>query len=76
VGESVGTATVEFLRWLACRPRTYRETMDAWQTSCPRFSVWEDSLIDGLIRLEHARRLDERIVSLTASGRAILDCER
>src|SRR5690349_10728750 len=41
---------LEFLRWVAARPRTYSETMEAWQTSCPRNSVWEDAQIDGLVR--------------------------
>ena len=27
--------------------------MEAWQTSCPRNSVWEDALVDDLIRLEN-----------------------
>ena len=43
---------VQFLDWIAVRPRTYQETMDAWRTSCPRISVWEDALIDGLVAAE------------------------
>ena len=39
----------QFLEWVAERPRTYHETMDAWRTSCPRISVWEDALHDGLV---------------------------
>ncbi len=42
----------QFLAWVAVRPRTYGETMDAWRTSCPRISVWEDALIEGLVTLE------------------------
>jgi hypothetical protein len=34
--------TIQFLEWLSDRPRTYGETMDAWRTSCPRLSIWED----------------------------------
>ena len=40
---------MQFLAWVDARPRTYEETMDAWRTSCPRISVWEDALIDGLV---------------------------
>jgi hypothetical protein len=36
--------------------------MDAWRTSCPRLSVWEDAVADGLVR---TRRGD---VHLTAAG--------
>jgi len=41
--------------------------MDAWQSSCPRLSIWEDALADGLVRFEHG------IVVLTDAGRAMLD---
>lgn len=40
-----------FLAWLAERPRTYGETMEAWRTSCPRLAVWEDATGHGLVRL-------------------------
>jgi hypothetical protein len=40
---------LQFLDWIDRRPRTYGETMDAWQSSCPRLSVWEDARIDGLV---------------------------
>jgi hypothetical protein len=45
--------------------------MEAWQTSCPRFSVWEDSLIDGLVCLQ-ARTADS-VVAVTPRGRAVLE---
>ena len=28
--------------------------MDAWRTSCPRLSVWEDATADGLVELADA----------------------
>jgi hypothetical protein len=66
-------STLEFLAWLARQPRTYGETMEAWQTSCPRNSVWEDALGDGLCQLEsYSGTIDHARVSLTPRGRAIL----
>ncbi len=41
----------QFLAWVDRRTRTYNETMDAWRTSCPRISVWEDASLDGLVAL-------------------------
>lgn len=61
---------LDFLAWVAARPRTYGETMDAWRTSCPRLSVWEDATGDGLVRVEGdgvAGRAAAR-VRLTARG--------
>ncbi len=63
--------TIQFLEWLLERPRTYGETMDAWRTSCPRLSIWEDALSAGLVRLGHGA-FRERQVTLTARGRSIL----
>ena len=45
---------LQFLDWVAARPRSYGETMDAWRTSCPRLSVWEDALQESLVRVEGA----------------------
>ena len=65
---------VQFLTWVAERLRSYAEAMDAWRTSCPRLSVWEDASLDGLVRL--ATDADGRtVVLLTARGRAVLDGE-
>src|SRR5271168_2934389 len=61
---------VQFLTWVADRPRNYAETMGAWRTSCPRLSVWEDAIIDGLVRIDNDAN---RAVSLTPRGRAVLE---
>jgi hypothetical protein len=53
---------LELLTWIAERPRTYSETIDAWKSSCPRLAVWEDALTDGLVHVKRGR------VSLTGAG--------
>ncbi len=45
--------TIDFLAWLARAPRTYADVMDAWRTSCPRLTIWEDAIDDGLIAHKH-----------------------
>jgi hypothetical protein len=70
VPPAVSLLTVQFLRWLADRPRTYADVMEAWRSSCPRISVWEGSFIAGLVRYEGG---PSRVVSLMTEGRAILD---
>ena len=67
----VSLIMVQFLAWVAECPRSYAETMEAWRTSCPRLSVWEDASLDGLVRLTadtHGRTL----VRLTARGSTVL----
>ncbi len=67
---TVENLILDLLEWLQSRERTYRETMDAWRTSCPRLPVWEDANDRGLIEIE---RVDERmIVRATAAGLALL----
>jgi len=60
---------LQFLAWVADRPRNYAETMDAWRSTCPRLSVWEDAIMDGLVRLDNGAG---HAVSLTPRGRATL----
>lgn len=61
---------LQFLAWVAARPRTYAEAMDAWRTSCPRLSVWEDALLDGLVTVEGqgAGAQGSAMVLLTTAG--------
>jgi hypothetical protein len=66
--------TIELLAWIAVRPRTYGEAMEAWRSNCPRHSVWEDALIAGFIEtVDDGNTLDESTVTLTTLGRTILD---
>lgn len=67
--------TDQFLSWVAEGGRTYGEVMDAWRTSCPRLTIWEDALSDGLVRIagEAGRTREQARVTLTARGRARLD---
>lgn len=58
--------TTQFLTWLAEAPRSYTEVMEAWRTSCPRLSVWEDATIAGYVRLDGGERT---MVVLTEAGR-------
>lgn len=66
MAESVRLLMLEFLGWVANRPRTYADVMEAWQTTCPRHTIWEDAIIDGLVEIGESR------VSLTPRGKTLL----
>ena len=68
MSEPASLIMLQFLAWVADRPRTYRETMDAWRSNCPRLSVWEDAIIDGLVRIDNG---NGRAVVLTPQGRKV-----
>jgi len=56
----------ELLDWVACRPRTYAETIDAWRSNCPRHPVLDDAFTDGLLQVAGGS------VALTERGRTTL----
>ena len=39
----------DLVEWVAKEPRTHAEVIDAWRTSCPRLTVWEDAVDRGLV---------------------------
>jgi predicted transcriptional regulator len=63
---AVTSPTLQLLDWIAERNRTYAQTMEAWKSSCPRSTVWEDAIADGLVRVERGT------VLLTAAGTELL----
>lgn len=63
---------VQFLQWVADRPRTYVDVMDAWRSSCPRFPVWEDARAEGLV-CQTGGEAGRRRVELTERGRLALE---
>ena len=56
----------DLVEWVGKEPRTYRQVMDAWRTSCPRLTVWEEALERGFLL-----RTGES-VAVTKTGRAFL----
>ncbi len=66
---------LDFLEWVARRPRPYAEVMEAWRTSCPRLPIWEDAVGHGLVACVRANGTAE-MVSVTAAGLALLRSER
>jgi hypothetical protein len=68
-----GHLTLQFLAWIGEAPRCYGEAMDAWRTSCPRLSIWEDALREGLIEVRHGGGpMRDATIILTERGRVYL----
>ncbi|WP_046866656.1 hypothetical protein [Microvirga massiliensis] len=64
----------DLVEWLANEPRRYREMMEAWRTSCPRLTVWEEALDRDFLE----RRVVEgqAFVFVTDRGEAFLRASR
>ena len=61
---------LDLVEWVSTGQRTYAEVMDAWRTSCPRLTIWEDALDRGYLR--RATVDGVAMVSVTAAGRHAL----
>lgn len=62
---------LDLLQWLANGERSYEEVMEAWRTSCPRLTVWEDANDRGLIASEQVN--GRKVIRPSSSGLALLD---
>jgi hypothetical protein len=62
----------QLLDWIGNEPRSYSETLDAWRTSCPRLTIWEDAMSEGLIARVAGRTRSEAMVRVTAKGQALI----
>jgi hypothetical protein len=61
----------DLVQWVAEEPRPYAEVLEAWRTSCPRLTVWEDACDRGYVE---RRSIDGTgvFVVATEAGRAFL----
>jgi hypothetical protein len=48
--DTIENLILDLLEWVGRKERTYQETMEAWRTSCPRLTVWEDATDRGLVQ--------------------------
>ncbi len=62
---------LDLVEWLADGPKPYGEVMDAWRTSCPRLSIWEDAVDAGYLVRERSET-GAVMVHATDQGRSFL----
>ena len=67
---------LDLVEWLAKGPKPYGVVMDAWRTSCPRLTIWEDAVDCGYLIRERGedgailvRATDQGLSFLRAHGR-------
>lgn len=62
---------LDLVEWVAREPRSYRDVMDAWRTSCPRLTIWEDANDHGLLTKTDGGS-GELMVHVTEAGLKLL----
>jgi hypothetical protein len=74
MADTITPLVLDMLEWIAARPRPYAEVMEAWRTSCPRLTVWEEANERGLVAQRTAD--GNALVELTPAGRSFLEANR
>lgn len=62
---------LDLVESLAPAPRPYAEVIEAWRTSCPRLTVWEEAVEQGLVAFRWQPD-GALLVAATSAGRAAL----
>jgi hypothetical protein len=75
LSDPVDALILDLLEWIGPEPRAYSEVMDAWRSSCPRLTVWEDANERGFVERRHQEGLGT-FISVTTLGREFLDKHR
>jgi hypothetical protein len=65
---------VQLVSWIAEKRRPYTEVMEAWRSSCPRQTIWEDAVDQGFVVCETqlTSKGPETWVSVTHKGQTFL----
>ena len=71
VTTSLDPLILDLVEWCAREPRDYADVIEAWRTSCPRLTVWEDATERGLVTRLNGPQNRSR-VAVTDKGRAFL----
>lgn len=67
MADAADALLLDLLEWIAREPRRYSETMEAWRTSCPRLTIWEDAVDRGFVRRDFTEGRGA-VVVVTAVG--------
>jgi hypothetical protein len=71
MSQNLDPLILDFLEWIGPAPRPYAEVMEAWRTSCPRLTVFEDSIDRGFVTRAGANG-GGRVIAITQAGRDFL----
>jgi hypothetical protein len=71
MSERLDPLILDLVEWVAREPRAYADVMEAWRTSCPRLTVWEDAVDRGFVARERADGASLNVVA-TPAGRQFL----
>ena len=65
---------LDLLQWLRDESKPYKDVMEAWRTSCPRLTVWEDAIDASYIMRRPSGA--STMIAITDAGRRHLEKNR
>lgn len=72
MSDALDPLILDLVEWVARQPRTYAEVMEAWRTSCPRLTVWEDAVERGYLVRSGGGAGQGAVIAVTEQGYAFL----
>jgi len=72
--DTIEILMLDLLEWVGRKECTYEETMEAWRTSCPRLTVWEDTTDRGLVQRAFVN--GRALVGVTPAGFDFIESRR
>ena len=61
---------LDLLEWVSSTPRSYEDVMNAWRTTCPKLTIWEDAQDAEYLKVRNQE------VRITAGGLEFLRARR
>jgi hypothetical protein len=71
MADSADPLLLDFVEWIARKPRPYPEVIATWRTSCPRLTIWEDAVDAGYVARKTVAGAGA-IVTVTEAGEKLL----
>jgi hypothetical protein len=71
MSDTLDPLVLDLVEWVAKEPRPYADVIDAWRTSCPRLTVWEEAVDRGFLVRESTNGRGT-IVVVTTLGHGFL----
>ena len=73
--DPIEALVLDLLEWLGPEARPYADVMDAWRTSCPSLTVWEDANERGFVACRREAGIGT-VVTVTPRGCEFLRTHR
>lgn len=71
MADTTDALVLDLVEWIAREPRLYSEVIEAWRTSCPRLTIWEDAVDRGFVARQPIAGAGVR-VTITEGGAELL----